>query len=153
MVATELLNSIAPIADSSAEDASRSGFATEVLDVESLEVDIPFNISGILDMNNITQSLDVITLETLADSKRQTQDQGRRDPVAEITINIVTGSNILCDYCDPTYFISAFSMLFPYGTGKHIDSQRLKELQLSTWVQLLLKHSSRFADPIYDRIY
>jgi len=153
MVATELLDSIAHVADPSAEDASRSGFATEDLDVESFEGDIPFNVSGILDINNVTQSPDVITLETLADSKRQAQNQTRRDPVMDITVNVVTGSNILNDYRDPTYFTSAFPTLFPYGTSKHIDSRHPKELQLSTWVQLLLKHSSRCANPIYYAIY
>ena len=70
-VATELLESIAHVADPSSEDASRSGFATEDPDVEGFEGDIPFNVSGILDMNNVTQSPDVVTLERLAHSKRQ----------------------------------------------------------------------------------
>jgi hypothetical protein len=39
IVATELLDSIAHVADPSAEDASRSGFATEDFDVESFEGD------------------------------------------------------------------------------------------------------------------
>jgi hypothetical protein len=152
VVATELLDSMAHVADASAEDASRSGFATEDPDVDGFEGDIPFNVSGILDVNNVTQSPDIITLETLADAKRRAQNQGQLVPVAEITVNVVTGGNILSEYCDPTYFTSAFPTLFPYGTGKHLDSRRPKALQLSTWVQLLLRNSSRFAHPICDGI-
>jgi hypothetical protein len=152
-VATELLESIAHVADPSSEDASRSGFATEDPDVEGFEGDIPFNVSGILDMNNVTQSPDVITLERLVHSKRQARNQSQGDPEAEITIKVITGNKILSDYHDPPYFTSAFPTLFPYGTGKHLDVRRPKELQLSTWVQLLLKHSSRFAFSIFDEIY
>jgi hypothetical protein len=47
VVATELLDSIAHMADSSAEDASCSGFATKDPDVESFHGDIPLDISGI----------------------------------------------------------------------------------------------------------
>jgi hypothetical protein len=104
-------------------------------------------------MNNVTQSPDVITLERLAHSKRQAQNRSQGDPDAEITTNIVTDNKVLNDYHNPAYFTSAFPTLFPFDTGKHFDSRRPKELQLSTWVQLLLKHSSRFALPIFDEIY
>ena len=99
-VATELLESIAHVADPSSEDASCSGFATEDPDVEGFEGDIPFNVSGILDMNNVTQSPDVVTLERLAHSKRQARNHSQGNPDAEITINVITGNKILSDYHD-----------------------------------------------------
>jgi hypothetical protein len=63
VVATDLLESIAHMADTSAEDASHSRFATEDPDVMSFEGDIPFNISGILDVNNFTCPPEIMTLE------------------------------------------------------------------------------------------
>jgi hypothetical protein len=64
VVATELLDSIAHVADVSVKlDASRSGFATKDPDVQSFEGDIPFNVSGILDMNNITRAPEIVTLD------------------------------------------------------------------------------------------
>jgi hypothetical protein len=92
-------------------------------------------------------------LERLAHGKRQAQNRSQGDPGAEITINIVTGNKVLDDYHNPAYFTFAFPTLLPFGTGKHFDSRRPKELQLSIWVQLLLKHSSGFALPIFDEIY
>jgi hypothetical protein len=144
VVATDLLESIAHMADTSAEVASPSGFATEDPDVASFKGDIPFNISGILDVNNVTRPPEITTLESLATTQIEAENRTRTAPSTNITVNVVTGNRILSDFHDPTYFTSAFPTLFPYGTGKHIDSRRQKELHLSTWVQLLLKHSSRF---------
>jgi hypothetical protein len=144
VVATELLDSIAHMADSSAEDASRSGFATEDPDVESFQGDIPFDISGIIDVNNVTEPPEVPTLAALADTQLEARNQVLLPLSSNTTVNVVTGSSILSDYRDPTYFTSAFPTVFPYGTGKHMDCRRPKELDFSTWVQLLLRHSSRY---------
>jgi hypothetical protein len=87
-----------------------------------------------------------ITLEALANTQMKTQNHPPSiSSGGDATINVVTGNHILSDFHDPTYFTSAFPTAFPHGTGKHLDLRRAKELPLSTWVQLLLKHSSQFA--------
>jgi hypothetical protein len=150
VVATELLDSIAHMADSSTEDASRSGFAVEDHDIECFEGDIPLTISGIVDVNDITQPPEVTTLQSLVHTQMEAQNQ---IPVssssAQTTAYVVTGIRILSDFHDPTYFTSAFPTIFPYGTGKHLDSRRHTELHISKWVELLLKHSSRFIYSLY----
>jgi hypothetical protein len=143
VVATDLLDSIAYMADASAEYASRSGFATEDPDVESFQGDIPFDISGIIDMNNITEPAEVLTLTSLAETQLEARNQVLLPQPSKTTVNVVTGCSILNDHRDSTCFTSAFPTIFPYGTGKHIDSRRRKELDFTTWVQLLLRHSSR----------
>jgi hypothetical protein len=109
------------------------------------EGDIPFNVSGILDMNSITCVPEIATLQALANTQMKAQNRPSITSAGDTTTNVVTGSRILSDFHDPTYFTSAFPTVFPYGTGKHIDPRCAKELDLSTWVELLLKHSSRFA--------
>jgi hypothetical protein len=145
VVATDLLDSIAHVADVSAEDASRSGFATEDLDVQGFGGDIPFNVFGILDMNNVSRAPEIPTVEVLAEKRMKATNCGPNPSApGEPTINVVTGNRILSDFHDPMYFTLAFPTVFPYGTVKHLDSRRGKELHLSTWVELLLRHSSRF---------
>jgi hypothetical protein len=136
-VATELLESMGRTSDSSTEDASRSGFANEDPDSSAVEGDIPHSVSGVLDLNNVTRASEVNTLEQLASLQNGSTQQ-------DLTINVVTGTTILNDFEDPTYFTSAFPTLFPYGTGKHLDTRRPNGLSLSKWAQLLLKHSSRY---------
>ena len=136
-VATELLESMSHVTDSAAEDASRSGFATDDLDDGTFEGDIPLTVSSVLDVNDVTRSSEVALLQQLARTRN-------RNYTDEIVINVVTGKTVLSDYGDPTYFTSAFPTLFHYGTGKHLDARRTNELQLSAWIRLLLKHSSRF---------
>ena len=130
--ATDLMDSVGRIADPSAEDASRSGFALEDPDMEGVEGDLPITTSAIIDVSRVSESPNAVTLKRLVELKN------------EITINVVNGSSVLNDYVDGKYFTSAFPILFPWGTGKHIDRRREQQLSLSTWTCLLLKHSSRF---------
>jgi hypothetical protein len=138
-VAVELLDSMSHVSDPATEDASRSGFATENPDSDEIEGDIPPTVSGMVDVNNTTASPNAITL------LRAAQFRERIQPIhPNVTINVVTGSTILNDWSDPTYFTSAFPTLFPYGTGKHLDKRRRSEIPLQLWIQLLLKHASRY---------
>ena len=54
IVATELLDSMGRVVDITAEDASRSGFATEDLDTAEYEGDLPTTTSALLDVNNVS---------------------------------------------------------------------------------------------------
>ena len=114
------------------EDAMRDGFATEQIDVTEFEGSIPNTVSGIIDINNVAKPRHLITLEELQMLK------------GDFTINVIPGNKVLEHYEAPTYFISAFPTLFPWGTGKHIDNRRKKSLQLKRWIELLLKNSSRY---------
>jgi hypothetical protein len=132
VVVTELLDSMGRVADISAEDASRSGFATEDLDTAEYEGDLPTTTSALLDINNVSVPPQVGTINGLASLK------------AEVTVNVVTGNRIINDYEDETFFTSAFPTLFPYGSGKHVDFRRNVQLSLGQWAELMLKHSSRY---------
>jgi hypothetical protein len=133
-VATDILNSMNSVANNSSEDASQTGFATEDPDNNNVEGDIPHSVSGMIDVNDVGRSMDAEILRDLVEIK--TSSPG-------LTVNVVTGNSIISDFYDSTYFTSAFPTLFPYGTGKHIDARRTQQLGLSTWLQLLLRDSSR----------
>src|SRR5271154_2605304 len=62
---------------------------------------------------------------------------------SEDTINVVPGVELKSEWDDPTYFTSAMSPIFPYGSGKHLNSRRHKRIPLHKWVSLLLSHCSR----------
>ena len=85
-VVIKLLDSIAHVADLSTEDALCSSFTSEDPDAKGFEGNIPFNISGILDMNNVTLSPHVSILERLAHSKRQAWNQSRGNSGVEVTV-------------------------------------------------------------------
>jgi hypothetical protein len=127
-----LLSSIARVQSGAAEDAMRDGFATEEVDVEEFEGNIPASVSAIIDVNNISKPSHLLMLEELQSLQ------------STLTINVVPGSKILQHYEDRTYFTSAFPTLFPWGTGKHMDNQRQRSLKLKKWIELLLRHSSRY---------
>src|SRR5204863_2675503 len=59
-IATSLLDSIAQMRDSTAEDISRSGFATEDIDtVVEHDGDLPLTTSAILDTSEVSVSPDI----------------------------------------------------------------------------------------------
>ena len=87
-----------------------------------------------IDVSDVGRSMDAEILRDLVEIK--TSSPG-------LTVNVVTRNSIISDFYDSTYFTSAFPTLFPYGTGKHIDTRRTQQLSLSTWLQLLLRDSSR----------
>ena len=130
-VATSLLDSIAQTKDSTDEDISRSGFATEDIDNAEHDSDLPLTTSAILDTGEVSISPDIVTLRRLAQLKD------------EITVNVVTGSIPLTERDNPSYFTSAFPKIFPWGTGKHIHPQRDDKISLNKWIKLTLRHSSR----------
>ncbi|HMD13677.1 MAG TPA: hypothetical protein VKI62_03550, partial [Bacteroidota bacterium] len=62
----------------------------------------------------------------------------------DIVINVVTGSKVLNQYDCDFYFTSAFAGIFVDGESKHRDPRRgNNQLPLLTWVQLMLRNSSR----------
>ena len=133
-VAVEMLDNIGHVSDPSTEDASRDGFGMDNPDDDATEEDLPFTSSGIVDVNNIAEVPDATTLTRLAQLK------------ADVTANVVTGTDVLNQYNCDSYFTSAFPTIFPYGCGKHRDVRRgNKQLPLLKWVTLMLQHSSRFA--------
>jgi hypothetical protein len=152
-VAVELLDNIGHVSDSSIEDAARDGFAMDNPDDDDNNIahdtardtthddtahndtihdntahDLPFISSGIVDVNNITEVPDAMTLNHLAQLK------------VDITANIITGSKVLNQYDCDIYFTSTFPTLFPYDIGKHQDSRREGKGQFSLlkWISLML---------------
>ena len=109
-----LLHSIAHVRSGITEDALKDGFATEDIDIKDFKGNIPNTVSGILDVNNISQSPHLKILQEL-----QSLHQ-------DLTINVVPGNKVLEHYQDSTYFTSAFPTLFLWGTGKHKDHRREK---------------------------
>lgn len=132
-VAEKLMNSMARIRRAPSEDASRSGYGVEDMDILGLDGDLPISASALIDTNGVSESSVVSTLQGLAQLKE-----------SEKIVNVVTGKDLLSDYEMDYYFTAAFPVLFPYGTGKHIHSDRPKQLSLSRWIQLMLRHSSRY---------
>ena len=131
-VTENLLNSMAQVMDPSLEDATRSGIATDDLDSGEIHGNLPVTTSGIIDVDNCLEPLEIAKLDTLKSLSENA------------TINVVTGNTIANHTDDPLYFTSAFPLLFPYGAGKHKDERRMISLSFSDWVRLLLRNSSRY---------
>jgi hypothetical protein len=131
-VAEKLLDSMGRIKNAASDDASRSGHGVEDMDIAGIEGDLPMSASALIDTNGVSESPIAAKLQELARLKD-----------SERFVNVVTGKDLLSDYDRDYYFTAAFPTLFPYGTGKHLDSRRQNQLSLSRWVQLLLRNSSR----------
>ena len=132
-VAEKLMNSMAHLTNPTQEDASRSGYGVEDLDVVNVEGDLPISASALIDTNGVSESPVVSKLQDLARLKD-----------SEKIIKVIPGTQLLSDYNECQYFTAAFPTLFPYGTGKHIDSRRQTSISLTRWIQLLLRHSSKY---------
>src|SRR5271155_2921952 len=115
------------------EDASRSGYGVEDMDITSIDGDLPMSASVLVDTTGVSDSPTVAKLQELARLKTS----------SERVVNVVNGANLLSDYEVDYYFTAAFPTIFPYGRGKHLDGRRRDQLSLSRWIQLLLRHSSR----------
>src|SRR5271155_879480 len=115
------------------EDASRSGYGVEDMDITSIDGDLPMSASVLVDTTGVSDSPTVAKLQELARLKTS----------SERVVNVVNGANLLSDYEVDYYFTAAFPTIFPYGSSKHLDGRRHDQLSLSCWIQLLLKHSSR----------
>jgi|SRR5579859_820874 len=131
-VTQELMDSIAQVSSSTAEDCARDGFSVTPDDVNF--EDQMFTSSAIFDVNCVSLSSTAATLQRLAEL------------TDNHTINIVTGNRIKQHFSDPSYFPTAFPPEFPYGTGGFIDHRRRKPLSQAKWRSLLLRHFSR-SDP------
>lgn len=120
------------------EEQAKAGYAGMDLDTDAIQGDLPLSTTAILDVNSVGDHPDVDLLLELAATKK-----GQSSKKVEKIVNVYNGQNILSDYEDNVFFSSAFPTLFPYGSGKHLDSRREKLLNFKTWLQLLLQHSSR----------
>ena len=114
----------------------RSGFATEDIDTAEHDGDLPLTTSAILDTNQVSVPPDIAILQRLI----QMKDEKMK---GDITVNVVTGSTPLSERKNPSYFTAAFPTIFPWGTGKHEHPLRHDKISLSTWIKLMLRHSSR----------
>ena len=137
-VADDLLNLAGglPLEDGSDEENARMGIATEDVDTPEINGDLPFTMSGIVDVNGVSQPSQLNSLQQISLWK------------SDKVINVLTGNKILNESNLPSYFTSAFPTLFPWGTGKHIDDRRSQDpkmrLDLKKWMRLLLRNSSRY---------
>jgi hypothetical protein len=129
-IAEDLLTTMGHISNNISEQIDRAGSADDKIDSFDVCDDI-ITSSGILDTNDISQSANAITLWQLASL------------LDEDNIKVVHGSNLMSSWNNTAYFTSAFPSLFPYGTGKHKDPRRSKQLSLKEWACLLLRHCSR----------
>ena len=135
-VANSLIDSMTVTDDSnSAEDVSRSGFATEDTDTYENQGDLPITTSAIVDTNGVSERPDLRSL------------RGLISIAEDMSINVVPANDILKEDHELSYFTAAFPALFPWGTGKHQDARRKVALSRSDWVKLLLKDSSRYLSP------
>src|SRR5579859_2278890 len=127
-----LLDSIARISSTSADDTAQIGLATEDVDNDKVEGDLPITTSAILDANSGNDSADVATLERVIEMKKVGVN------------NVVKGTKVMDDRTQCTYFTSSFPTLLPWGTAKHLDDRRDPKLSFETWIQLMLRNSSRY---------
>src|SRR4030095_12576969 len=96
VITERLLNNIARLMSSAAEDAMRDGFAIEDPDSDEFEGSIPNTTSAIIDVNNISRPHHLMMLENLESIKNN------------LTINVIMGTKILKHYDDPAYFTASF---------------------------------------------
>src|SRR5271170_1318579 len=131
-IATDLMQSMGHVQDTTAEDVGRIGFATENMDTSEISGDIPITASAILDTNDLSNHSSASSLQQLSTLVSD-----------DTTINVVLGNSIRDERIDATYFTSSFPTLSPYGSAKHIDPRRTSVLPFRTWVKLMLRHSLR----------
>jgi hypothetical protein len=79
------------------EDASRSGYGVEDIDISGIEGDLPITASTLIDTNGVFESPITSKLLELARLKE-----------SEKMNNVVTGSDLLFDYEADYYFTAAF---------------------------------------------
>src|SRR5579859_4458054 len=132
-VVQELLDQIGevPIEGGSEEDDARTGVATEDMDTDDIEGDIPITTSALVDIARVSQPSQLQAIQHIYLWKN------------DMTINVITGNHILSEETLVCHFTAAFPTLFPWGTGKHIDNRRSTPLTLKRWIQLLMRNSSR----------
>jgi len=144
-IVDSLIDTMGRMRSSELEDTSRSEYGVEDVDNNLIHGNLPLTSSVILDVNRVSENQDAELLSEIADFQRFFQERlGSTTCGWEKVVNVVPGSSMLSDYDDEQYFTAAFPTLFPYGTGKHLQSRRQQPLSFKTWLSLLLQHSSRY---------
>jgi hypothetical protein len=100
----------------------------------------------ILDVNGTSENHDAALLSELAEGSVQVAaaKAASSSQIREKVVNVASATKLMSDYEDGHFFTAAFPTVFPYGTGKHLDSRRGEPLGIRSWVSLLLRHSSRY---------
>jgi hypothetical protein len=140
-VPNELLDLRGALPDGSDEDNARMGVATEDIDVPEVDGNLPITATGIIDIEGVSRPSELDAVQHVSMWKTAK------------AINVLTGNTILSEQNLPSYFTSAFPTIFPWGTCKHIDDRRPNRgskpaLDLKTWMQLLIRNSSRYRPKI-----
>jgi hypothetical protein len=133
-IVQELVECMGEISDNIMEEMARAGVAVD--DTHEGTVghgDEEITVSGVMDVNNVSQSENATTLRRLASLSE------------ESTINVVPGSTLLSQWDDPSYFTASSPSMFPFGSGKHIDDRRKRKLTFHKWTKGLLNHVSGYA--------
>jgi hypothetical protein len=133
-----LIDTMGRVMSTDLEDPDQSGYDGRSLDTDAIKGHLPLSSTAILDVNSVGNHPDADLLLDLAATKKKA-GLGK----VERIINVKNGQNTLSDYQDEVFFSSAFPTLFPYGSGKHLDARRKQPLSFKTWLQLLLRDSSR----------
>lgn len=135
-----LIDTMGRVLCTDSEDPGQSGYDGMTLDTDAIRGDLPLSSTAILDVNQVGNHPDSDLLLELAATKRD-----KSSKKIEKIINVRNEQKALSDYDDKVFFSSAFPTLFPYGSGKHLDSRRKQSLPFKTWLRLLLQHSSRYS--------
>jgi hypothetical protein len=137
-VLDRIIDTMGRVLCTDSEDPGQSGYDGMNLDNDAIKGHLPLSSTAILDVNCVGDHPDADLLQELATTKRDNNSKR-----FEKVINVRNGQKPLSDYEDKVFFSSAFPTLFPYGSGKHLDSRRKQPLNFKMWLQLLLRHSSR----------
>jgi hypothetical protein len=118
-VAVELMDSIGHVADPSAEDASRSGFATEDPDTHDVDGDIPLTMCAIVDINNTREPREAATLQKLARMKPR-KASAQRDATSLTTSDTTAASATTETHAFPTRTFSILMLMEILGYAIYI---------------------------------
>jgi len=135
-----LIDTMGRVMCANLEDPGQAGYDGMNMDNQAIQGHLPLSSTAILDVNSIGNHPDADLLLELAATKKG-DSLGKMEKI----INVRNGQKTLSDYEDEVFFSSAFPTLFPYGSGKHLDSRRKQPLSFKIWLKLLLQHSSRYS--------
>jgi hypothetical protein len=112
-----LLDLVGDLEDGSTEEAARSGI--EDINTPELDGDLPMTSSGIIDIEVVSRLSQLKAFQHISLWKDD-----------KLAINVLTGNNILNEETLPSYFTSAFPIILPWGTGKHIKNPRSQNTKI-----------------------
>ena len=124
-ILNRLIDTMGRVLCTDSEDPGQSGYDSMNLDNDAIQGNLPLSSTAILDVNSVGDHPDADLLLELAGTKRDKESRK-----IEKVINVRNRQKVLSDYDDKVFFSSAFPTLFPYGSGKHIDSRRKQPLTL-----------------------